>query len=91
MSKKKVNPRRRPATWADVEKATEIATMKALATVEAIFLTVLLDKFNGADYIRDIWKEVNKLSDEIKEGRVNLFDLMEVLRDEYNIEISQTK
>ena len=53
-----------------------------------IFLSVLLDKFNGADYIKDVWDACNKLSEEIAEGRVNLRELVDVMVDEYNIDLS---
>lgn len=85
---KKVNPKRRPATWADVNKAKHEASDKAILTAMAIFLTVLVDKFNGEDYVQDVWKEVNKLSDAITEGYVNVSDLKEVLRKEYGILLS---
>lgn len=84
---KKVNPRRRPATWADVERAKSEASDKAIILAMCIFLTVLVDKFNGADYIQDVWKAVNKLSEEITEGRVNISDLKHVLLEEYGIEV----
>ena len=81
---KKVNPRRKPATLADVLKAERIA----IATAEAIFLTVMMDKFGMEDRVSDIWREVNKLSGEIKDGRVSLQDLFEVLETEYGINIT---
>lgn len=85
MSKKKVNPRRKPLTHADVKRAKQDAEGRALELAMAVFLTVLVDKFNGAEYIQDVWKEVNKLSEEIAEGRVSLGDLKHVLSSEYNI------
>lgn len=51
----------------------------------AIFLTVLCDKFGGADYVPDIWREVSKLSEEIKEKRVSVPDLIRTLDEEYDI------
>ena len=84
---KKVNPKRRPATWADVERARKEATDEAVQLAMCIVLTVLVDKFNGRDYIQDIWKAVNKLSEEIVEGRVNMTDLKHVLLTEYDVEI----
>lgn len=83
----KVNPRKRPATWADVERAKDKAQNDALHLTMAIFLTVLVDKFNGSDYVQDVWKEINKLSQEINEGRVNFTDLKRVLLEEYEIEL----
>ena len=87
----KVNPRKKPATLADVEKAKRYATEQALITCEAIFLTVLLDRFGMEDQLKEVWAAVNKLSEEIKEGRVSIHDLVQVLRDEYGVEISGGK
>lgn len=83
----KTNPRRRPATAADVERAKRETTVAATEAAMAIMLTVLLDKFNGADYIVDVWREVEKLSAEIAERRVSIRDLVSVLRDEYEINL----
>ena len=85
MSKKKVNPRRRPATEADVLRARDDAVEEAVRLASAVFLTVLVDKFNGADWVPEIWKEVNKLSEEINERRVSCNDLVHVLKTEYGI------
>ena len=85
---KKVNPHRKPATLADVERAKATAMRQSIAVVESIFLTVMMDKFGMQDQIEDIWREVNKLSEEIKEGRVSLKDLQTVLLDEYNINLT---
>lgn len=85
---KKTNPRNRPATRADVDRAFKQGQDQGIKLAIVIFLSVLLDKFNGADYIKDVWDACNKLSEEIAEGRVNLHDLMDVMIDEYGIELS---
>ena len=88
MSKnKRVNPRKRPATMADIKKAKEVATVNALATAETIFLTVMLDKYDQAENIRNIWADVIKLSEEVKEKRVSIVDMLNVLETEYGIDI----
>ena len=84
---KKVNPRRRPCTEADVNRARDEAVNEAVRYSTAIILTVLVDKFNGADYIEDIWREVQKLSQEDIERRVTVADLIYVLKTEYNVEV----
>jgi hypothetical protein len=81
----KTNPKKRPATEADVRRAKAQAVNDAVRMTSAIFLTVLCDKFGGADYIPDIWNAVNKLSEEIKEKRVSVPDLIRTLNDEYDI------
>lgn len=87
MAKHKTPPRRRPATWADVERAKTEASSRTVLSAMAVFLTVLVDKFNGADYIQDVWKEVNALSDAITEGYVSIADLKHTLKEEYGIEL----
>lgn len=84
---KTVNPKRRPATQADVDKAYDQGSKDGCGLAMAIFFTVILDKFAGEDYIEDIWKESEKLSEEIKENRINLRDLVSTLREEYGINI----
>lgn len=83
----KTNPRRKPATKADVDRAWNKGVMDGVTNACAIFLTVLVDKFNGADHVGAVWQEINKLSEEIAEGRVSCADLRTVLREEYDIEI----
>ena len=82
--RKKVNPRNRPVSQADLVKAEE----KACHLAMAIFLTVMKDKFgfDNDDIVR-AWDEWDKLSEEIKEGRVKLKDLTDVLAEEYDIKL----
>lgn len=82
--RKKVNPRNRPVSQADLVKAEERACHLAMA----IFLTVMKDKFgfDNDDIVR-AWDEWDKLSEEIKEGRVKLKDLTDVLAEEYDIKL----
>lgn len=83
----KKNPRSIPKTQEDVNRAWEKGVMDGVSNACAIMLTVLLDKFNAADYIQDVWKEVNKLSEEIGERRVSVTDLRNMLKEEYGIEV----
>ena len=83
----KKNPRNRPRTQADVDKAYAKGTTDGCNLAMAIFLTVIVDKFGRHDWVPDIWEHCSKLSAEIKEHRVNLFDLVNVLEEEYGIEI----
>ena len=84
----KANPRRRPATMADVNRAAEQATNDALAASAAIFLTVLCDK-EGADaeIIQRVWQEMQELSQSIIDGYVSVSDLRDTLRKEYGVDI----
>ena len=83
---KKINPKKRPATQADVKRAKDRAQTDALNLAMVIFLTVLVDK-QGYDkeHIREVWNEVNSLSDSIVQGYVSFTDLRKVLDDEYDI------
>ena len=88
MAKKKVNPRKKPVSEADVERAKKIAMNNALTLVEAIVFTVLVDKYGLEDQVFNVWKDSQKLSEEIIEGRVSVEDLITVLKEEYNIELT---
>lgn len=83
----KTNPRRRPATGADVARAWGDGVAAGVSNACAIILTVLLDKFDFGEQIPEAWAEINKLSEEVKERRVSLADLRCVLREEYGIEV----
>ena len=82
MKKKRVNPRRIPATLADVRKAEKHATRDAVAAYGAIMLTALRDK-EGFDYerLRRVWDESEYLADSIIKGYVDVLDLMDELKD----------
>lgn len=82
--KKKVNPRKVPLSQADVPKIRD----EAIHLAFAIFLNVLKDNFGfDNDQIVFAWERADKLSQEAAEGRINLWDLVEVLREEHNIDL----
>lgn len=87
MSKKRINPRRRPATQADVERAKNAAVREATTATLAIVLSVLLDKFGGADYISDVWREINNRSEAVMQGYVSIADYKHILKKDYGIEL----
>lgn len=82
---KNTNPRNIPKTQADVDRAERKGIKAGIRHSSAIFLTVLCDKFDGRDYVADVWREIEKLSEEVDEHRVSLKDLEKVLEDEYGI------
>ena len=84
---RKINPRNIPRTQADVDRAREEGIVTGVHYAAAMFMNVLLDKFNAADHIQDVWHHMNKLSEEVKEGRVKVPEIIRMLRDEYNIEL----
>lgn len=88
MKKKKVNPRRVPVSLADVKRTGKKASDEAIHLSFALFLTILLDDFGfDKDQIQLAWARADKLSKEVKEGRISLNDLVEVLHDEYQVDL----
>ena len=85
----KVNPRRRPATMADVNRAAQRATNDALTASAAIFLTVLCDKESAdAEIVQRVWQEMQALSQSIIDGYVSVADLKNTLSNEYGVDIN---
>lgn len=84
---KKKSPQSLPATQADVRRARSKGIDDGVTMACVIILSVLSDKFDFADRIADLWKEVNKLSEEVKESRVSVSDLRHMLSKEYGIEV----
>lgn len=84
----KTNPRRRPATQADVERARDEAVRETVRFCMVVFFTVLLDKFAASkEDLQRVWDEVNDLSDSVKKKYVSLKDLKTVLVEEYDIHL----
>ena len=84
--KKKVNPRRVPATKADVAKAKRDGTSDACKVAWAIIFSALRDKHGwGKVRLARLWNDVENLSDSIDKGHVNLADLIKTLEDEAGI------
>lgn len=63
---------------ADVQRAKDAATADACRVTLAIFFTALLKR---------VWREVEALSESVRDGYVSAPDLIRVLRDEYEIDI----
>lgn len=70
-----------------IDKAKTDASNEATSLALVLMFTVLLDKYNAADYIKDIYNDWNKLAEEVIEKRVKLHELRDVLRREYEIQI----
>lgn len=86
MAKKKINPRHRPVSQADINKAKREAQLTAINYAWAIFFTVMVDKEGyGKKRLKRIWDEVSELSDSISKGYVSINDLMRTLEEEMNI------
>ena len=86
---KKINPRKRPLSEADIKRAKEKASDAATKITLAIFLTVLCDDFGFTkEQIQFAWQRLDKLSEEVAEHRINAYDLIKVLHDEYMVDLS---
>ena len=89
--KKKVNPRRRPATQADVNRAKKEAQDQAVKIAWAIMFTCLRDKEGwGKIRLKRLWGEIENLSDSIAKGYVSIKDLFAVLGED-GIELIENK
>lgn len=83
---KKVNPRRVPATKADIEKAKKDATQGALRKLLYLMLYILIDKHNAPkEDIHQLAAEVNYYADSISKGYITWKDVERVVRDEYDV------
>lgn len=86
--KKRVNPHRRPATMADVERAKRAAVEQAITQTQAIVFSALADKEGCTpDQMVKLWREVKDLSDSIAQGYVKIPDLVDTLRQEYGVDL----
>ena len=87
-SRNKVNPRRRPATAADVARAKKDAVHESTCAALVILFSVLRDrKGMTTDELQDIWASVMDRSDSINQGYCNLSDLRDTLAQEDGIYI----
>ena len=88
MKKKRVNPNRRLASVADLNRAKKEAKDKAVEIAWSIFFTVLCDKEGYTqDDLRRIWNEVEDLSDSIAKGYCTVKDLRSILHDEMGVDL----
>ena len=88
MKKKRVNPNRRLASVADLNRAKKEAKDRAVEIAWSIFFTVLCDKegYTQED-LRRIWNEVEDLSDSITKGYCTVKDLRSILHDEMGVDL----
>lgn len=84
--KKKVNPRKRPATQADINRARKKAEAETLDMACAIILMGLLDGgIIQPEQMRPAWDAINNKSDSVAKGYCTVSDLKQTLREEYEI------
>ena len=88
MSQKKVNPRRRPATQADVERAKREATNEAMKRVLYLILFLLIDKHGAPlEDIQQLAMEVNDEADSVASGEIKWKDIEWVVETEYDVHL----
>ena len=88
MAKKKPNPRRIPATRADVEKATKQGTDEAATFAIAIIFSALTDKMGWTkEQLQELWGHVDYISDSVTKGYVKIPQLVQTLKEEYGVRI----
>ena len=81
---KKINPRRRPATLADVKRAKDKATDDAIKLVVYMVMYVLIDKHGAPkEDIQQLGEEINYVADSIARGYVKCEDIRRTLEEEY--------
>ena len=86
--KKKTNPRNRPVTMADVNRAKNEARAEALRRILYLILYILIDKHDASrNDIKQFAEEINYYCDSVREGRISWKDIERVVRDEYDIEL----
>lgn len=88
MGAKKINPARRPATQADVEKAHKEGVTAGTNFGLVIFLTAMRDKEGcGPARLMRLWHEIEELCDSVAKGYVKIDDMSAALLEEAGIQI----
>lgn len=85
---KKINPSKRPATQADVNKAKREATDTAIKHAVKLVLYILLDKHDApAEEVQQLSDEIGWLAGHIVDGKMSWNDVDRVLK-EYDVTIN---
>jgi len=85
MSNSKINPRRKPATQEDVNRAWGEGVIEGIRCMEAITLNCLCDKYAAQVDVGQFWSDLNKLSESYAEGRFTIPDIRNMLKEEYRV------
>lgn len=87
MSKnKRMNPNRRPCT--KEQRFTAVKHQSIDIAMAIIFQASLDSGLASPEQLRDVlWPKVEYLSDSISQGRVNVWDMMRCLREEYGVRL----
>lgn len=84
---KKVNPRRKPATMADVKRAElEVKPVHMRHAIELV-LYLLLDKHDAPrEDVQELAREISRVAEQIADGRLSWSYVARILR-ENNVEV----
>lgn len=86
MPKKKKSHRSIPASRADVDKDRRMAKEEAADAAIAIMMTALMDKMGWTtEQVLELWGHFQEVSESIREGRITVPDLKDVLKQEAGI------
>ena len=84
--KKKTNPRRIPASQADVNKAKDRATRDSIILCKALVFQALLDEgVLEPENVKRGWERTQYLADSLTKKRCTLRDLYKTLDEEYKL------
>lgn len=88
MGKKKVNPNRRPATGADVEKARREGTDTGMERALMLVLYVLIDQHQAPkEDVQALAEEVNDMAWRVSHGKVTWGMIEKALLTDYELTI----
>lgn len=86
MGNKKTNPRRQPATMADINRAKTAATTEAMRRMIYLMLYVLIDKHQAPrEDIKQFAEEINYYADSVKNRYITWKDIEHVVKEEYEV------
>ena len=88
---KKVNPRRRPETAADVQKAYELGKRETIEFALAVSCLSLMDIFSPTDeQMQAFNRKYQQNVSAILDGTIKYAEVLETLKDEYDLEVGFT-
>ena len=88
MKKKRVNPHRKPASQADVNRAKNEATNEAIKRICYLMFYILIEKHEAPyEDIQQFAEEINYYADSITKGYVSWKDIERVVVDEYDVRL----
>ena len=86
MGSKKPNPRKRPATMADINRAKTAATIEAMRRMLYLVLYILIDKHQAPrEDIKQFAEEINYYADSVKNRYITWKDIEHVVKEEYEV------